>query len=252
MCQRILLLCVLLLLTSCAPKFVRVNNPHIFELYLAKIDQASKRVEQIKTSVDIKGTGLFGQMFHERADIIAAQPHFLLWSLRSFFEAPAHMMASNGNFITIYDFSGQGDSYHNIIIDKNSVVDLFEFPFHPQSLINFFLNKIELSSAKNIQVAVLENMIRIEFDQDDGWHCQANYDDKKSFFSEIVLDNSLRELKYRVKYDDVELIDGNSFPRSLVVSATKNRRSVSFALRFEQLEINGPRVLPDTFFLRPH
>ncbi len=254
MCQRkLLLLAVILLLTSCTPKFVPVHNPRTLDRYLDKITQASKRITQIKASVDIRGTGLFGQLFHERADIIAAEPHFLLWSLRSFFEAPAHMMASNGEVISIYDFSGNSESsYEQIFIDKNSVVDLFDFPFHPQSLINFFLNKVDLSSAKNLQIAVLENIWQIDADLPFGWQMKALFDEPSSSFKEIILIHSVRGLKYQVNYSELSLIDGNLFPKSLVVAATKNKRTLKIALTFEQLEINGPRVLPDTFFLKPH
>lgn len=242
----------LVLLASCHPKFLTVTAPRTLENYLAIIEESGKRVSQLKASVDIRGNGLLGQFFHERADIMVMSPHFLLWSLRSFFETPAQILASNGEIITLYDFNDSSEPFRHIIIDKNSVIDLFEFPFHPKSLVNLFLNKIELAASKNLHIAVLDDLWRIEADQEDGWHILGLFDANARVFKEITFENVSSRIKYQVKYSDMSLVDGIVFPKLLAVSAQMKGQNLKFNVRFDQLYLNGPKLLPDTFILKPH
>lgn len=242
----------LVLLASCHPKFLAVTQPRTLENYLAIIEESGKRVSQLKASVDIRGNGLLGQFFHERADIMVMSPHFLLWSLRSFFETPAQILASNGEVISLYDFSAESEPFRQIVIDKNSVIDLFEFPFHPISLVNLFLSKIELAASRNLQIGVLGDLWRIEADQGEGWHILGIFDASARVFKEIAFENVSSKIKYQVKYSDMSLVDGILFPKLLTVLAEMNGRTLKFNVRFDQLHLNGPKLLPDTFILKPH
>ncbi len=244
---------LLLLLSSCAPKFVLISNPYELEHSITLIEQASSRTKQVRGSLDVKGTGLFGQFFHERADMVAKAPHYFLWSLRSFFESPAQLIASNGQYITFYDFSGQSASpYQKIPITPQSVVELFDVSFHPQSLINFFLNRIELRAAQNLKIMRSDGLWRIELDQDDGWHAMAFFDPAQEIFKEIQFSHNKRKLRYRVQYENIDMVNGSYFAKSLLVSVSGKQRSLKLSLEYLRLEVNGPEVEPENFFLKAH
>lgn len=252
MLTRLIFLALVLLLSSCRPTFLPITHPRALENYLAMLDESSRRITQIRGSLDIRGVGLLGHFFHERADVIVTSPCYLLWSLRSFFQTPAFMVASNGAYITTFDLNNSFSPYDQIPITNESVVTLFEFPFHPQSLINFFLNRIELSSAKNIEIGVHDSLWRIEADQNDDWHIVALFDESKRVFTEITLENRKQAIVYQVKYSDMKLEQGIMVPKLLTIMAKINKKSVKLNVRFDQLEVNGEKILPDSFFLKSH
>lgn len=248
----LLLLGFFSLLASCAPKLVPISDPDELEKSLVRIEKASSRISQVKGILDIKGTGLLGQLFHERADVVASEPHYFLWSLRSFFESPAYLIASNGEFITLYDLSGQNAPYEKIPINGQSVVEIFDVSFHPQSLINFFLTRIELKNAKAIQVMRSSELWQIEAEGADGWSTRALFDPENDLFKEITFSHGERKLRYHVQYDKNNAVDGILFPHLFLLSASNKQRTIKLSLEFLQLEINGPKVLPENFFLHAH
>src|SRR5580700_7321039 len=121
------LLIVMVLGTSaCTIRFVRVRDGNLIEKYLKEINERNEKILQIKASVMVKGIGLIDHLFHEQVDIVAAEPHFLRMAVRSFFESPSNIIASNGEFITIYDFSNsKSENYQSMPINSDSVIDIF-------------------------------------------------------------------------------------------------------------------------------
>ncbi|MCA9508700.1 MAG: DUF4292 domain-containing protein [Myxococcales bacterium] len=239
------------LLVSCRPKFLEITNARSLENYLAVIEQSNAKVHQIKAQADIRGNGLLGHFFHERADIVAQAPHYFLWSLRSFFESPASIIASNGKFISVYDISNNAQPFHRIPLSENSVVELMDFPFQPKILLNLLLNKIDLRGAKNLKLLTNKNIWLVKADLDGDWHVHASFNEDERYFREIAFEQKKHKIKYRVRYGEMHREQGLSFPTSLMVVASMNGRSLKFNMRFEQLEINGFDISPDTFLLGP-
>lgn len=250
--RTLLLMLPVLLLCACSLPYVRLNGDQA-EVLVHKIADSQHHIEQIKTVLDIRGTGLVGQFFHERADLIAKKPHFLLLSLRSFFDTTALILASNGQYLTMFDFTGQSQSsYQKTVIGIDSLVKVFDWQFHPAALISVVLGFFPLAGAKNLEVFLSNELIKLSGDENFGWHIIAIYDRKSMNLKEITWYNSSLKISLCTKYYDYQLINGHEKAQLLVVKSTNPGGSLAFDLRFTELEINGTPILPDTFYLNPH
>lgn len=244
---------LIILLSGCMPKPKPISDPYLMEKSIEKLSLASERIKQLKAAADIKGTGILGQFFHEKADVIAKDPHYLIFSLRSFFESPAFMIASNGQFITMYDFTGgRSHAYERIPVGPHSSIELFEFPFEPNILVNILLNKINLQNAQNIELKTSQSHIFAQADLPQGWQIQAQLDEEKLYFTELSYLNKQKKLSFKVIYSDVIQNLGHYYPTSLVIFAKGAKTSVKFALSFNHWEINSEPILPDAFYIKPH
>ena len=190
------LLLVLLELNACSPRFVRVSKAELVDSYLHTISEYNSRVSQIKATVDIKGFG-----FRERADFIAQKPAYLLWSMRSFFETPSSIIASNGEYITAYDFSGlSAERYKKFAIKNNSVIELFDFRFHVPSLINILLGRIPVNNAANLSFGVHKNLLEYSFILPDDLEVRGLFDLTTGLLLQSSFTNTKQDLSYYVNY----------------------------------------------------
>src|SRR5580704_15685161 len=147
---------------SCSWRGIIISKPEDINKYLAQIEVYNQEVEQLKASLDITAHGIMGNFIREQADIIVRSPKYLYWSLRSFFGPPSMVMTSNGEFVTMYDFSGQSHQrYQKLPIRDESSFEWLGFHFHPRSIINLFLAKIPLKDGHDIQLRMSEGILEI-------------------------------------------------------------------------------------------
>lgn len=246
------LLLILLELNACSPRFVRVNKPKFIESYLNTISAYNSRLYQIKATLDIKGLGFLGHHFHERADFIAQKPHNLLWSMRSFFETPVSIVASNGEFITAYDFSGQSaERYKKLRLENNNIIELFDFRFHVPSLLNILLADVPLSRATNINFGVHENLLEYSFDLPENWQVRGLFDLNTKLLTQSTYTNSKYDLAYHVNYLEPVLRNGVLFPSLYNIRAKSASHVLRFELRITQGEINTALIEQAFFYLKP-
>lgn len=245
-------LLILVGLGGCSPRFVRVTRPEQFEVVLQKIALYNSKIKQLKAAVDIRGLGLFGNHFHERADLIVQKPHFFWWSLRSFFETPANVIASNGEFITMYDFTAdRTHSYQELALKPQSVIDIFDFRFHPPSLIAILLAQVPLDGARNIQLRQHEDLIEWSADLSDAWQVRGLFDARMPKLLESSYTNQALGLFYHVRYSEHALEDGICFPKLYVMRAKGSSQALRFELRLTHSELNQTPMSPEIFYLRP-
>lgn len=240
-------------IAGCVTKFVAVKKPENIAEYLAKIDAYNRQIEQVKASLDIKAHGVMAGFFHEQADIVVRSPHFMYWSVRSFFGPPSIMVASNGEYLTAFDFSGQSPStYLKLALHEDTFFELMEFRLHPASIIPLFLRKIPLEHAQNISFSVWGDQLAIEADLNGGWHMRSIFDVAQDRLLETEIKNKALSIMYRARYADYVDIGGIYFPSSLVLFAQGKSRSAKLNVEFLHTELNGELVLPDVFYLKPH
>lgn len=242
------------LVSSCSFNSARILRPDSIKKFLADIDAHNREVEQIKASLDVKATGVLGGFIHEQVDVIVKEPHYLYWSLRSFFGPPAMLLASNGEFLTIYDFSQDGiEAYQKIALKDDSFFELMDFRFHPKAIINLLLGKIPLDGATNIKLTMASaDKLEISADLQNGWRLWSLFDPKNRRVLDTKLTNEGLFASYQVKYAHYEEISGIHFPKMLILHAKGRSRFAKFAIHFLTIELNGDPVLPDVFYLERH
>lgn len=247
----VLLFMVVLLFSACTPRFSRISDTHQLEHSLSVLENYSSKVSQLKAFVSIKGIGFLGHLFHEQADIIVQKPHYLLWAMRSFFDAPQSMVASNGEYITIFDWSTNGsESYQKIALKEKSAIDMFDFPIHPRFFIDIMLARFSLEHAQAITVN--KNNGLLEYQARFGrWSINAIFDTDREVILRLSFFNQDQEIKYDVSYGEWAPNNSVLFPMLYVVKAQCKNKTLEFSMRIKTLEINGPLLEGDKFYLSP-
>jgi outer membrane lipoprotein-sorting protein len=250
---RALILLSLALLPACSLPFVRLTAPEVVHEHLENIARYNSGVSQLVAAVDISGTGIFGSLIHEQADLAIKKPHFLLWSLRSFFGPPATIVASDGQFITIFDYFSQTDStYKKIPFTDDSMFQMFGFAFHPKYLTSLLLAQIPLDKAYEIELAYKENELKITAKLPFDWALSSKFDTSLNRLLETELTNEAARLYYHVEYKNYQENSGIYFPTQHVVTAKNQSKSLRFAVTFSQFKLNGPPIDDDKFYLQDH
>jgi len=247
-----LVLVLALSLSACTGRFVLLRDPYEIDHFLKAINEHNNAIEQIKAGVAIKGVGILGHLFHEQADVIIKKPHFLLWAMRSFFDSPASIIASNGEFITIYDWSGhRSATYEKMPISAHSLIDLFDFKIHPRFLIDLVLTRVPLEHARDVQINKKDGLFEYKAELDDQWRIRAVFEEARRVVLEMSLLNKDSELSYEVSYAEFSKYGEILFPTLYSVRANSAKNAVKFTMRVKRLDINGISVSPENFFLSP-
>lgn len=249
---RMLLLLTVLSLSACAGRFVRIRDPLKFDHALKLIEQHNASITQLKAALSIKGIGILGHLFHEQADIVIQKPHFMLWSMRSFFDSPASMAASNGEFITMYDWSGQRSAaYEKIAIEQESVIDLFDFKIHPSFLNDMMLTRVPLKNSRKVMISKNNGRYEYSAELEDAWQLRAIFEEARSIVLEMSLVNKKAGLAYEISYADWDKHEAIMFPTLYQVRVQSMNTSLKFSMKVKRLELNGILLPKEKFFLRP-
>ncbi len=238
---------------GCSSKFLELKKPENIAILIGKIEAHNQRITQIKASLDVKAHGVMAGFLHEQADVVVQAPHYLYWSIRSFFGPPSVIVASNGEYLTVYDFSGQSASpYRKMALYDDTFFEVMEFRLHPASIINLFMQKIPLEKARNLQLSTREHQLEIRADLDGGWQLRSIFDLNAERVLMSEFKNDALMIEYQAKYLNFRTGQGMEFPASIVLLAKGKSRSAKLQIEFTHTELNGPLVLPDVFYLKPH
>lgn len=250
--MRLALFGCLFLLSSCTNRFLLVDNVKSRDKYIAQIENYNNQVHILKASLDIKAKGILHNSINEQADIVVQSPHYLYWSLRSFFGPPSLLLASDGRHITMYDFTSGDHAYQIISLSDHSFFDLIDFRFHPSSLINLLLAKIPLNMSSSLSLRKSDSLLEVITDQNGDWESRTVYDLEQNLVLETRLVNKRLNVSYHVKYGSLKECGGIYFPSSLVLSAKSGLKFAQFTIDIVQMELNGSPIPPEIFYIKPH
>jgi outer membrane lipoprotein-sorting protein len=244
---------IIMLVSGCSLRFRVVDKPESIAHFLDKIHAHNESIKQIKAHVLVKASGIMGGFIHEEADLIVRAPKYVYWSLRSFFGPPSIILTSNGEFITVYDFTGQSATpYQKTPLKEDSFFEIMDFDLHPQSLINLFLTKVALLGARNLELKTLGDRLEIHAELENNWRMKSLFDYTKNRVLETRLTNNDLSMSYQANYHDYQEFSGIYFPKSIVLMAKKQSRFARLNIHFLTIELNGELVSPDRFYLAPH
>lgn len=244
-----LLLLEALSLSSCR-HMVKLDDPSTIANNLSKIEAHNLKVEQLKATLDIRGHGFLGNFVHEEADVVVKAPDRLYWSLRSFFGSPALVIASNGQMVTIYNFLGDASPYQRISLKDESLFDLLDFRFHPQSIIYLLLSRIPLGT--DIELKALGDELEISTNLEGGWQMNSLLDTAQGRVLKTKLFNPKEGVSYKATYKDFVEISGIYFPTTLKLQAKGRSKVADLNIHLTNIDLNGDPVSSKAFYLEPH
>ena len=162
-------------------------------------------------------------------------------------------MASNGEYVTLYDFTGSHEhAYRKIHLKNDSFFELMGFLFHPDSFINLLLGKIPLDGGKNLVFRVANDKLEIEASLENGWELRSMYDHHNHQILETRFLNRAHAISYQVKYSEFRKNLRYLFPKIARSLCKKSIRIARFNIEFQQVELNGAPILPEVFYITPH
>lgn len=245
-----IVLLVQCLTLSCAPRFIKVDNAFNKAQYLEQIASYNQAVQQIKATLDIKAYGVLKSVVHEQADIVVQSPHYLYWSLRSFFGPPSMVLAADGNYLTMVDYGGTNPKRHQkMALKPNSFFELMDFRFHPQSLIDILLAKIAINETTIMRAA--DGKIEVETQMQAGWSVRALFDQEQGRLIETFISNDGAMVSFHAKYDKFNE-EENVFPHSIVLVARGKHRFLRLNIQITNIELNGAPMSPQFFHIEQH
>lgn len=237
--------------TSCSLKFIPLSRDEKAKS-IELISKASSQITQIKASIDIRATGFLGHFFHEQADIIVQEPQNLLFFVKSFIGPPSVIVASNDSFVTMYDFSLNGENnYTSIDYNKNTFFTFFETKIYPKILIELMLNKVLLSGVENLEIYRNKNSYKITGTREQNWQIYFYFDENKRYITEINWHNQELDLQYTATYKNFTNINGIYFPKEMVFSIKDKSRETNFKFLINEVVLNGANEDKEIFYLKP-
>lgn len=235
---------------SCSPHFIKVENAFNKAQYMEQIASYNQAIQQVKATLDIKAYGVLKSVIHEQADVVVQSPHFLYWSLRSFFGPPSMVLAADGNFLTMVDYGGRSPkTYQKIALKADSFFELMDFRFHPQSLIDILLAKIPINETSIVRVA--DGKIEVETKLNAGWAVRVLFDHEQGRLIETFMSNAGAMVSFHAKYDKFS-DDGSAFPHSIVLVAKGRNRFLRLNIQITNIELNGTPMAPEFFYVEQH
>jgi hypothetical protein len=244
---------ILLHLCSCSARYTRVSKLEDTNNYIAILANYNSKITQLKAALDIRGLGFLGHSFHERADILVTKPHYFLWSMRSFFDAPAQIIASNGEYITAYDFTSQNtERYQKMSLADRNMLELFGFRFNITALMHLLLAQVPLEHAHQIIISISNHIIKYNSYVLDNWYVESFFDIESKKLLSSVFSNKNYGLSYQVEYSEHLDRDGVWFPNVYTVKAVDNAQILRFELRLLHAELNGVVADPALFYLKSY
>jgi hypothetical protein len=227
--------------------FVKVRSAKQRYDYVKQIQSYDQAIWQIKASLRISASTFWSESPKEEADIILQSPYNIYWSLRSFFGPPNMVFASNGQYFTMYDFLGQNsESYHKFAISSDSIFEMLDFCFHPESLVALMMAKVPID--EDLEISAFNDQILLVSHNNKGFISRALFDIKQDRLVETTIANAQLGLSYHAKYNDYDA-SKIGFPMSLVLTARYKTKSVRLIVTYTAVEINGDKVEPSIFYL---
>lgn len=251
--MRILLPVFVILISACFPKYLAIQQPADINRIVATIHNHNESIRQIRAKLDVKAAGIMASFVREQADIVVQKPHYMLWSIRSFFGPPSMIVASDGVNVTALDFSGGlDDNFLQLPLTRATSFKFLDINLHPQSLIALFLVQIPVENASSFELSADGDKVLVHAVMSDGFTSKTIFDRVSMHVEKTEIKNDDLSIFYEARYLNYELIAGIYFPRSMVLFAKGKARSAKLTIEFAEIQINGDELNSDVFKIDQH
>ncbi len=250
-----LLLGATLLLTAC-PK--RTPWPQAegltAEVARKRLLKDGERRERMGAFIKARMDGLVGLLAKADVDVIVEVPTRVHFSVRSFFEQPMVVFATDGVTATVLDGTNEGGpAFYKGPVTSSLLSTFLRTPVWPQEAVSLFLGIAPVAGAKAEQIAI---------DEDTGTYSLALRPRRGdvSVITARLVDDALTKietfgadgaLRYRMTYSDFRPQDGVSIAHKWFFEATTDSGAVE-GVHFvaEDAQFNGERFDDRAFALQ--
>lgn len=247
---------VLILIVSGCPitmplKKIEIVTP---EIILKKFNADAKKRYQISGTFVANATGikrLFGSV---NLDIVAQAPTSLYLSVRSFFNQPARVIATNGIMVHCLETSSAGTpNYFKHAVDGKEIAELIPLPLTVNEVVEVMLGIVD---TKKLTVTNIEMDYR-------GENYLVTLRNQKKNITELtvrIVDNVILNRRqkdannneiYSVAYDDFHSVKGIDWAHRWNFTVKLKNKSYGVTIKGESIDFNGKLFDEDTFYIEP-
>lgn len=240
------------LLAGCSrptlPEIERLTSPEVARV---RLEKEGARRERMSGHVKARMDGLQGLFASADLDVLIERPAKLHIAVRSFFEQPLLVLATDGVFLSGYDASSGSPVFLRDAVDGRTFERLVGLPIWPQDLVALFLGVPPAAGAEARQLAIDERARTY----------QVGLVEPQGYVSVVTArledDAMVRWQRYDrsgeplfdVRYEDLKVREGVPFAHNVRLELPGSSESSPKAVRFEarDIEVNGAPFDPAAF-----
>jgi Domain of unknown function (DUF4292) len=247
---------LLLFLVIGCPKTMRFSPaPHLTpEIVLQNLANEGQGRYQVSGTFMARSTGIKRLLGSVELDVVAKFPAFLHISVRSFFNQPARIFASNEQKMYLLEMLDAGTAKYRVEpLSDRTVEEILSLPLSPKEIVEVLLGIAPVQDAKVLEVKLdhVGKLYTVTL---------RNLDSKVTEITARVLDHVItRRVQYdatghkiyEVVYGDFSLISGINFSHRLDFTVSLKNKSYSVILKGESICFNGERFDDAIFQIDP-
>lgn len=192
--------------------------------------------------------GLKGLVVSADLDVIAESPARLHLAVRSFFDQPIQVLATDGERVTLYDAQGDGGPrFYAGPADASAARRLLGVPLSPEEVVDVLLGRVPAGATARAHAASEKGAAyTVVFDLAGGGRATVTADLDDAITHLAVADAAGRP-RYEVAYDDFDVREGIRFAEKLEVRVHAAGGAEALVLSIKEAELN-PEPFPDEVF----
>lgn len=234
------------------PEIERLTSPEVARV---RLEKEGARRERLSGHVKARMDGIQGLFASADLDVLIERPAKLHIAVRSFFEQPMLVLATDGVFLSGYDATGGSPVFLKDAVDGRTFERLVGVEIWPQDLVALFLGVPPAAGADARQLAIDEKARTY----------QLGVVEPQGFVSVITArledDAMVRWQRYDAsgsplfdaRYSDFEVRGGVPFAHTVRLELPGAREGATRGVRFEakDVEVNGAPFDPAAFRIPP-
>lgn len=234
------------------PEVERLTSPEVARV---RLEREGARRERLSGHVKARMDGIQGLFASADLDVLIERPAKLHIAVRSFFEQPMLVLATDGVFLSGYDATGGAPVFLKDVVDGRTFERLVGIEIWPQDLVALFVGVPPAAGADARQLAIDEKARTYQVGlvepqgvvsvvtarlEDDAMVRWQRYDEGGA-------------LVFDARYSDFEVREGVPFAHKLRLELPGSRDEAPRAVRFEakDVELNGAPFDPAAFRIAP-
>lgn len=252
--MRVALLAVVVLLAGCPRREPLPDlsslTPEVARLRLEKEGARRARVAAV---VKARAPGWQGVFASADLDVVVEAPANMLVAVRSFFEQPMQVFATDGATVTLFDGTGDaGPRWYEGPVGERSLAVLLPIPIPPQVAVPLFLGRApaEGARARNLSIDEQARTYTLELQRDDRRFLVTARIDDDVMTRAIVFTPDGRKL-LTATLSEVRPVAGVPFAHRLALSLAVDEGPREVVLDARDVALNGPPYPAGAFLVVP-
>jgi len=226
---------------------------------LAALKRESEKRLRVKGTFKATRPGVEGVLGSADLDVVAQKPNQLLLAVRSFFEQPVQIIASDGAYVTVYDaLSLEGPRYLRGPADEKALKRILPISLTPAEVVYLTLGALVPVEDEVLDVRTEGESVTLLLARPGGGRTRIVSDmgtpllrEQQLCRGDFTLDDDVNQCAVHITWGEFADRAGLSFAQKVTVSARIKGKSQALVLDAKNVSYNGPPVDAALFVVAP-